>query len=133
MRQSIEERDYTEEITRWKELVSAVENDARDEEKAAIEILLGTPSPLSHSTASNTTSSLSTVIATTPTLTTAQKEAKRAVSALIIRSRKAFGFLYNALPVDLRTLVNEVPQGYAYGLWSFLEKKFRNTEHDIVK
>jgi hypothetical protein len=25
-----------------------------------------------------------------------------------------------------------VPQGYAYGIWSFLEKRFRNTEQDTV-
>ena len=48
------------------------------------------------------------------------------------RSRKAFGFLFAALPADLRQLVADVPQGYAFGIWSFLEKKFRNTEQDSV-
>ena len=51
---------------------------------------------------------------------------------LIGRSRKAFGFLYASLPTDLRPLVADVPQGYAFGIWSFLEKKFRNTEQDSV-
>ena len=61
---------------------------------------------------------------------TAQKKAaKQRVADLIGRSRKVF---YSALPVDLRPLVADVPQGYAYGIWSFLEKKFRNTEQDSV-
>ena len=33
---------------------------------------------------------------------------------------------------DTRLLVADVPQGYAHGIWSFLEKKFRNTEQDSV-
>jgi hypothetical protein len=65
-------------------------------------------------------------------LTDEQKAAKKEVSELIARSRKAYGFLYAALPTDLRQLIADVPQGYAYGVWSFLEKKFRNTEQDTV-
>ena len=61
-----------------------------------------------------------------------QLQAKKRVADLIGRSRKAFGFLYAALPADLRQLVADVPQGYAFGIWSFLEKKFRNTEQDSV-
>ena len=33
---------------------------------------------------------------------------------------------------ELRQLIADVPQGYAFGIWSFLEKKFRNTEQDTV-
>ena len=58
--------------------------------------------------------------------------AKKVVVAVIGRSQRAFGFLYAALPTDLRLLVADVPQGYAYGVWSYLEKKFRNTEADNV-
>lgn len=60
-------------------------------------------------------------------LTPEQQAAKKEVSELISRARKAFGYLYAALPADLRQLVADVPQGYAYGIWSFPEKKFRNT------
>src|SRR5689334_887380 len=46
-------------------------------------------------------------------LTDEQKAAKKEVSELIARSRKAYGFLYAALPTDLRQLIADVPQGYA--------------------
>jgi hypothetical protein len=133
MRQSIEERDYTEALPRWKEMIAAVETDARDQEKAAIELLLaGTQKKAVTGGASSPSADGASKAADSATDSAAQKEAKRAVSALIARSRKAFGILYAALPTDLRTLVNDVPQGYAFGLWMFLEKKFRNTEQDNV-
>jgi hypothetical protein len=49
---------------------------------------------------------------------------------MVNRSRRAFVHLFSALPADLRPQVASVPQGYAFGLWDFLEKKFRNTETD---
>ena len=65
-------------------------------------------------------------------MTDHQQKAKKRVADLIGRSRKAYGFLFAALPTDVRQLVADVPQGYAFGIWSFLEKKFRNTEQDSV-
>ena len=59
-------------------------------------------------------------------------EAKKKVSDMIGRSKKAYGFLFAALPADHRQLIADVPQGYAFGIWSFLEKKYRNTEQDSV-
>ena len=50
----------------------------------------------------------------------------------VARMKKAFAFLYQALPDELRRLVAGVPQGYAYGLWSWLEKKYQSTEQDNV-
>jgi len=50
----------------------------------------------------------------------------------VARTKRAYGLLYQALPDDLRRLVAAVPQGYAYGLWSWLEKRFQSTEQDNV-
>lgn len=120
MRHSIEERDYAREILRWNELAKAVNTDAEAEEQAAIDLLLGS--------GTTTASSSSTSSATVDQM----QRAKKQIAEMIARSRKAYGFLYAALPADLRALVADVPQGYAFGIWSLLEKKFRNTEQDSV-
>ena len=49
----------------------------------------------------------------------------------IARARKAYGFLYAALPADLRPLVAMCRRATPR-MWSLLEKKFRNTEQDTV-
>lgn len=128
MQHGIEESDYAQEIPLWREIVAAVGDDAQTRRAAAIATVLGVAagSKSGTSTSSSSTSSSKTV------LTDDQKAAKKEVSELIARSRKAYGFLYAALPTDLRQLIADVPQGYAYGVWSFLEKKFRNTEQDTV-
>jgi hypothetical protein len=130
MRQGIELRDYAKEIPQWQALVAAVELDAETEEQASIALLLGDESALSKSVSS----------ALSPTKVKKENEpgeaqksaAKKSIAAMIGRSRKAFAILYSALPPELRPLVADVPPGYAYGIWSFLEKKFRNTEQDSI-
>lgn len=121
MRQGIEERDYAREITQWRQLSTAVQVDAESEEQDAIDIILG---------GASSASGPPPVKKEAPT--PEQVKAKKHVADLISRSRKAYGYLYGALPVDLRPLIADVPQGYAFGIWSFLEKKFRNTEQDSI-
>jgi hypothetical protein len=60
------------------------------------------------------------------------REARRRVTALVDRSRKVFGALFDALPEELRVQVAHLPQGWAYGLWHWLETKYQNTEEDCV-
>jgi hypothetical protein len=60
------------------------------------------------------------------------KEARKLVSATVERSRKVFGTLYSALPEELRAQVAHLAQGWAYGLWHWLETKFQSTEQDSV-
>jgi hypothetical protein len=119
MRHGIEERDYAREIAQWRALAAAVQTDAEADEQDAIALVLGGASA-----------------ALPPVKRQAQTpeevKAKKTIADLISRSRKAYGYLYAALPVDLRPLIADVPQGYAFGIWSFLEKKFRNTEQDTV-
>jgi hypothetical protein len=115
MRQGIEERDYAEEIADWAALTWKAGESARLDREHAIAVLLGKVKPVKQEEKSPE-----------------EADAKKQVASMIALSRKAFGFLYSALPVELRPLVADVPQGYAYGIWSFLERKFRNTEQDTV-
>ena len=54
------------------------------------------------------------------------------VKANVERSHKAFGALYSALSEDLRMQVAHLPQGWAHGLWMWLERKFQSTEPESV-
>jgi hypothetical protein len=61
------------------------------------------------------------------------KAARRVVSQMVERSRKVFGHIFAALPEELRAQTESaVPQGWAAGLWRWLEEKFQSTEEDRV-
>jgi hypothetical protein len=120
MQHGIEERDYASEISRWREIDAAVQQAAKAAEDEGIALMLGEAASVKSEPENKSKEAA------------AEKAVKQRVTDLIGRSRKAFGFLYSALPADLRPLVADVPQGYAYGIWSFLEKKFRSTEQDSV-
>jgi hypothetical protein len=129
MRQGIETRDYAKEIPKWASLVAVVEADAESEEQAAIELLLGGGGGASSSSSTPMKKEDKDAAAAVETQTRA---AKKNIASMIGRSRKAFAILHSALPAELRPLVAEVAPGYAFGIWSFLEKKYRNTEQDSV-
>ena len=82
---------------------------------------------LTLSTSSSTSSNSSKV-----TITDEVKTARTLVSTTVERSRKVFGILYSSLPDDLRIQVAHIAQGWAFGLWDWLEKKFQSTEEDNV-
>ena len=126
MQHGMDESDYGQVIPAWREIVAAVGDDAATRRAAAIASVLAAAGA-----AGKAASAMPAAVKVEP-LSAEQQAAKKEVSELIARSRKAYGFLYTALPTDLRPLVADVPQGYAYGIWSFLEKKFRNTEQDTV-
>ena len=106
----------------WRQIVAAVDEDEGERTADAIALLLG----------GKQQQSASSPPIKKEALTAEQIAAKKEVSELIARSRKAYGFLFTALPADLRQLIADVPQGYAFGVWDFLEKKFRSTEQDTV-
>jgi hypothetical protein len=56
---------------------------------------------------------------------------KQAV-AMIKRSEMAYGHIFSALPVDVALMVKVVPQGWARGLWMWLERKFQSTASDNI-
>ncbi len=130
MRQGLDSRDYEQEIRHFVALVTAVDNDAQSEEDAATELLLG---HLASKGAGPTPSASSAIKQEDePAAGAKQLAAKKLMAAKIARSRKAYAILHHALPAELRPLVADVPQGYAYGIWSFLEKRYRNTEQDSI-
>ena len=125
MRHGIEERDYQEEIPLWRDLVAAVQAAAKTKELEAIASVLGRAKlePQAQPESAKKEKGRAPL---------EQVEQDKSVAELVNRSKKAFGFLFDAIPADLRLLVADVPQGYAFGIWSFLEKKFRNTGQDTV-
>ena len=129
MQHGIEESDYAHAIPAWREIVVAVVDDAAERRALAIATLLGSSAAAA---GSKQASASSAPVVKTEQLPAEQAAAKKEVSEMIARSRKAYGFLFAALPVDLRPLIADVPQGYAFGVWDFLEKKFRSTEQDTV-
>jgi hypothetical protein len=120
MRCGVEERDYSREFPEWKKVVATIDADVEAEEEAAFAAVLGTAA------------SSAAPAVKKQALTAEEQKQKQRVIAAIARMRKAYALLYAALPADLRALVADVPQGYAFGIWSMLEKKFRNTEQDSV-
>jgi hypothetical protein len=120
MRCGVEERDYSREFPEWKRVVATIDAEVEAEEEAAFAAVLGTAA------------SSAAPAVKKQALTAEEQKQKQRVIAAIARMRKAYALLYAALPADLRALVADVPQGYAFGIWSMLEKKFRNTEQDSV-
>lgn len=117
MRAGIQERDYAEEIVKWKDLCAAALKDEREDEQVAEMLVLGI--------------SMEEVEAKEQEKPD-MKAARKKINDRLNRVRKAYAILFSALPADLRQLIAEQPQGYAFGIWSFLENKFRNTDQDSI-
>ena len=117
MRAGVAPRDYKAENADWAALVAAVDRWTTADEEASIAYALGRTSASSSSTAGPTA---------------AEKEARRGATEAVARAKRAYALLYQALSDELRRLVAHVPQGDAYGLWSWLEKRFQSTEQDNV-
>ena len=120
MRCGVQTRDYTVETKNWNALVAAVEGDAADEETAAIDRLLGNAGV---DDASSSKQKKEVKV---------QSGDRKLVAAIVSRSRYAFGLLYAALTDDIRALIEKVPPGYAFGLWSLLEDRFQSKRSDNV-
>jgi hypothetical protein len=61
-----------------------------------------------------------------------EAEMRKQAIAMIKRSEMAYGHLFGALPSDVALMVRVLPQGWAHGLWMWLERKFSSTEADNV-
>jgi hypothetical protein len=109
----------------WVSMSQRVEEWADDELASALALISG--SGASSSDTKSTPSSGST-----STITDEFKAARKLIAANIERSRKAFGIIYTALPDELRLQINHIPNGWAYGLWHWLETKYQSTEEDSV-
>jgi hypothetical protein len=108
----------------WKSMSTRVAEWSADALRDALALVMAGGDASSGSSAGSTT--------TTSSLTAEVKEARRLVSATVERSRKVFGTLYSSLPEELRAQAAHIAQGWAYGLWHWLETKFQSTEEDSV-
>jgi len=66
------------------------------------------------------------------TLKDKEADMRKQAAAMIKRSEMAYGHIFSALPNDVALMVKVVPQGWAHGLWKWLERKFQSTASDNV-
>ena len=111
----------------WNMLVAVAMQQADEEETLALEAL-GLKTPNKDKTGQPNSSTSSGSGGTTDK----QREARRVVSSIVARSQRVFGCLYGALPTELHPQVAHLPQGFAYGLWRWIEEKYRSKEIDNV-
>ena len=114
----------------WAALVAVATQMADEEEMLALETLGLTPTPTP--TPKKTGQPNSATSSGPGGTTDRQKEARRVVANIVQRSQRVFGHLYGALPKELHPQVAHLPQGFAYGLWQWIEEKYRSKEIDNV-
>jgi hypothetical protein len=107
--------------TRLSEQVAAWHDEDFD---AALALATGTPTGSKDGAASSSSSAAGP--------SAGVKESRKLLIATVERSHKAFGVLYAALPDELCLQVAHLPQGWAYGLWAWLQAKYQGTEEDSV-
>jgi hypothetical protein len=109
----------------WVTMTQNVEEWAEEELSAALALISGSSTSGSSSTSTSTKDAATTVRDDV-------KAARKLVAATVERSRKSYGILYTSLPDELRPQIGHIPNGWAYGLWHWLETKFQSTEEDSV-
>jgi hypothetical protein len=126
MRHGLEET-YTDELPDWVALHAQVRAWDIEKKRRAIAIALGRASGVK-------TKAQSKMNEDDESAHTARLEenAKREVRTLVEHSIRAFGMLFEAMPDELRAQTAHIPQGYAFGVWTWLEKKYQSTEIDCV-
>lgn len=124
MRAGVDERDYTTPIPEWTALAAAVTNDEKNEDVAAIAHVLNGMKKDSGSSTPNAS------LSSEPTKE--QVKARQRVTLIVNRSRYAYGLIHSAMDADLRQLIDDIPTGYAFGLWSLLEQRFQSKTDDTI-
>jgi transposase InsO family protein len=126
----------------WLRIAKLVEQWSADELRNALALVLAGAhadsaangeSPSSSAGSGSVSTGGATSTLTSPAaLDEEQKQARKLVCALVDRSRRVYGVLFSALPEELRPQVEHIAQGWAYGLWQWLQSKFQSTEEDAV-
>jgi hypothetical protein len=120
----------------WVTMTRSAEEWASDELASALALISEFSSDGSSSSSSSSTKvEALTDSGTAPAagaLSEPMKAARKLVTATVERSRKAYGIIYTSLPDELRPQIGHIPNGWAYGLWHWLETKFQSTEEDSV-
>ena len=123
MRMGLEEA-YKDELVSWTELHAKVREWDLASKTRAISSALGRPNPSAASASSGPSASMKA--------DPDDVNVKREVRGMVERSLRAYGILHEAMTEELRVQTAHIPPGYAYGVWSWLEKKFQSTEVDCV-
>ena len=113
---------YKDELSSWTELHAKVREWDKESKTRAINVALGR---VKNNAGVDATAAASL-------LAKNEDGVKREVRAMVERSLRAYGILYEAIPEVLRAQVAHIAQGYAFGVWSWLEKKYQSTEVDCV-
>jgi hypothetical protein len=121
MRMGLEEA-YKDELESWTELHAKVREWDLASKTRAISSALG------RDPASASSGPSSVVLKMDPE----EVNVKREVRGMVERSLRAYGILHEAMTEELRVQTAHIPPGYAFGVWSWLEKKFQSTEVDCV-
>ena len=111
----------------WVTMTRNVEEWAADELDSALALISGLTGSASSTSAAKVDPTVSS-----GTVSEQMKAARKLVGATVERSRKAYGIVYTSLPDELRPQIGHIPNGWAYGLWHWLETKFQSTEEDSV-
>ena len=135
-RVGVMEKDYKVANERWAALVVEVARWSAEEEDSAIALVLGGAASKGKDSSSKATlTDVKLELGDSADALAAEariRAARRLAHATVERGERAFYYLLMAMPEALHPLVRSVPQGYAFGLWDFLEKRFQNTEDDNV-
>ena len=127
MKSGIKISAYQLAIPRWNEMEQALQNWETQRINDAISAEID-----GHLASSSSSSSSSSSTVNSAARADEETARRRAIRDLVESSQKAYGHLYEALPAELRLLIQSVPTGYAYGVWKFMEDKFQNTEQDNI-
>ena len=117
----------------WRKQQDRVRAWQADELQAALELVDGDEAKLDDAEAADAAGDADAGKADRAVATAKLVAARKLVTQLVERSTKVYGALYSALPEELRKQAEDaVPEGFAYGMWLWLETKFQSTEQDSV-
>lgn len=124
MRNGVADGDYKTSNPDWLQLVKATEQWRELERKEAVAFVLNADV--------SSSSQVKAVVVKAEKMEEGERKNRAIVRGMVENASKAFTILYMSLTDELRLLVQEVPKGYAFGIWDFLLKKYQNTEQDNV-
>jgi len=117
----------------WRKQQGRVRAWQADELQAALELVDGDEAKSDDAVAADAAGDADAEKADRAVDTAKLAAARKLVTQLVERSTKVYGALYSALPEELRKQAEDaVPEGFAYGMWHWLETKFQSTEQDSV-
>lgn len=133
----IHREDYMEAIPEWdalSKLLSVSVKEESAERRARVLASLGGAVPGAGSPVQGASASASASTSSAPVVVKkgAPNGDLKDTQDEIQRIRRACAILFKALPADVQLLVRSLPEGYAFALWNFLERKYQSTEADNV-